>query len=78
MMYMSSSAVQQEETQWGSFELNRRKFYAIGISVTSITYNNVVPHVIHTQTLNFLTQWDFTNHHIFEIDNLFMPFSIGI
>jgi hypothetical protein len=53
-------------------------FYGIRISGTSIAYNNVVPYVIQTQTLNIRLQWAITNHHIFEFQNLFMAFSIRI
>ncbi len=53
-------------------------FYGIKSSVTSIAYSNVLPDVIWTHTLNPPVWCDITYLHIFEIFNLFIPFSISI
>jgi hypothetical protein len=52
-------------------------FYGIKSSVTSIAYKNVLPDVIRTHILNPPVWCDITYLHIFEIFNLFIPFSIG-
>ncbi len=53
-------------------------FFGIGSSVTSNAYNNVLPDVTRTHILNPPVLCDITYLHIFEIFNLFIPFSIGV
>ncbi len=50
----------------------------IGSSVTSIAYNNVLPDIIQTHILNHPVWCNITYLNIFQIFNLFIPFSINV